>query len=77
LFASSKIDRFAFDVEILTLAYRRGLRVVEVPVTWYAREGSRVRPTADSLNMAWDLVRFRLRSSSLRGRNDQHAGSRS
>jgi glycosyltransferase involved in cell wall biosynthesis len=59
LFSSARVDRFAFDVEILALAQRRGMTIVEVPVTWSAKGGSRVRPFADSVNMMWDLVRLR------------------
>ena len=43
LFPASRLNGFAFDVELLYLARRAGLRVREVPVTWYYRPGSRVR----------------------------------
>lgn len=38
-----RVDRFAFDVEMLYLARRAGLKIVEVPVTWVNSPGSRVR----------------------------------
>jgi len=37
------IDGFAFDIEMLTIALVRGLRVAEVPVTWKNVEESKVR----------------------------------
>jgi len=40
LFADSRCDGFAFDVEVLALALHRGYRVVEVPVSWTAQAGS-------------------------------------
>lgn len=43
LFPSARLNGFAFDVELLYLARRAGLRVREVPVTWHHRPGSRVR----------------------------------
>ncbi len=57
LFELGRIDRFAFDVEILTLARELGFTVGELPVSWHARPGSTVRPFSDSIHMALDLRR--------------------
>lgn len=57
LFELGSIDRFAFDVEILSIARELGLTVGELPVTWHARAGSTVRPFSDSVRMALDLRR--------------------
>lgn len=43
LFPVSCVDGFAFDVELLFLAQRAGLRVREVPIVWRHKPGSRVR----------------------------------
>lgn len=56
LYSLSSVDGFGFDVEVLALASRLQLRVVEVPVDWTAIEGTRVRPFADALKMTRDLV---------------------
>jgi len=61
LFAEARVERFAYDVEILALARRQGYRVAEVPIRWADRSGSRVRPLLDSLQMLVDLVRIRFR----------------
>ncbi len=66
LFRAATIEGFAFDVEVLHLAQRRGLAIAEVPVTWRNDERSRVSPIRDSLRMFRDVVTIRLR----------HAGSR-
>jgi len=55
------IDRFAFDVELLFLAFRFGLRLREVPVTWRNSPGSKVSILADPLNMLTDVARVRWR----------------
>jgi len=61
LFRLTKVDGFAFDVEVLTLASRLGLTVVEVPVRWASVDGTRVRPIADSFRMTRDLVQIATR----------------
>jgi hypothetical protein len=45
------IDRFGFDVELIYLAYRAGLRLREVPVRWDHYEGSKVDLFNDSFKM--------------------------
>ena len=37
-----KVDLFEWDVELLLVAKKLGLRVVEVPVTWHYKEGGSV-----------------------------------
>lgn len=60
LFAELKIERFAYDVELVWLARRRGYRVVEVGVTWANSPRSSVDPLRDSARMMWDVVRMRF-----------------
>jgi len=54
-----RLERFAFDVELLARAVRLGATVVEVPVRWRHVEASRVRPLRDGLRMVWDATRLR------------------
>jgi len=59
LFAASRIDRFAWDVEILYLAQRRGLAIAEVPVLWFNSPESKVRVVRDAIQTLWDVLRIR------------------
>ena len=59
LFRRQYLHGFAFDVELLYLARRKGMAVVEVPIDWYYRTQSKVRPVRDSLAMASDILRVR------------------
>jgi glycosyltransferase involved in cell wall biosynthesis len=60
IFARLRLDDFAFDVEALYVARRRGYRVVELPVYFlYLGEQSSVELMADSLRMLRDLWRIR------------------
>jgi len=51
-----RIDGFAFDVELLTVARHWGFKIVEVPVRWRHVEASRVRPVRHSSEMFRDIV---------------------
>jgi Glycosyl transferase family 2 len=55
LFHCSVTERFAFDVEILSLARRLGLPIAEVPVQWMRVGGSQIRPWTDARSMARDV----------------------
>ncbi len=66
LFALQQLDGFAFDVEILFVARKLGLRTTDVAIDWHHSRDSRVRAVRDTLAMLGDLLRIRL--NNLRGR---------
>ena len=59
LFPLQTIEGWGFDVEILFIAQRFGYEIVEVPVTWYYGQRSKVRPIHDTIGMLQDLVQVR------------------
>jgi dolichyl-phosphate beta-glucosyltransferase len=61
LFAKSTINGFSFDVEVLCLAKKMGLKILEVPVRWHNSPDSKVRMVRDSARMMIDLFLIRLR----------------
>jgi dolichyl-phosphate beta-glucosyltransferase len=58
---AARIDRFAFDVELLYLAQRAGLRLREVPVRWNHSEGSKIVFVKDSWRMLREVVALQMR----------------
>lgn len=54
LFSQQTIKRWSFDIEILFLAKKKHLQVVEVPVDWSAQDNSKLQP---SLSLAWNIIR--------------------
>jgi dolichyl-phosphate beta-glucosyltransferase len=58
LFTLQKIKGFAFDVEILYLCQKLGFHVVEIPIDWTHKPGSKVSVVRDSIFMFVDLCRI-------------------
>jgi glycosyltransferase involved in cell wall biosynthesis len=56
LFAMTREDGFAFDVEVLALARALGVPFSEVPVRWSDRPGSSFRPVQDGVGSVRALV---------------------
>jgi dolichyl-phosphate beta-glucosyltransferase len=60
VFALQRVERFAFDVEVLSIARSLGYRIVELPVTWIDQPASTVNPITAPASMLLDLVRIRV-----------------
>ena len=59
IFGRSRIDGFAFDVEIFVVAERNGLAVSDLPVTVENSTRSTVRVVRDATRLVRDLFRIR------------------
>ncbi|MBI5189667.1 MAG: glycosyltransferase family 2 protein [Nitrospirae bacterium] len=60
LFRLQRVERFAFDAELLFLAKKRGLKIREMPVRWINSPESKVGLVRDSSRMLADIIRVRL-----------------
>ncbi len=61
LFKKQTVNGWAFDVEILYLAKKHGLRIVEHPVGWTNDLESKVR-FSSMIKMLWDIIKIRIKS---------------
>jgi glycosyltransferase involved in cell wall biosynthesis len=62
IFPQVTVDGWAFDVEVLTIARVRGLRVVEVPIEWHYRRESQINMVRDGFAMLREVLRIRARA---------------
>ena len=62
LFSELRLQGWAYDVELLYLARRWGMRVQQVPVTWRYEADTRLSVLGDSWSMAWELAQIRHRA---------------
>jgi dolichyl-phosphate beta-glucosyltransferase len=72
IFEQQRTEGFGFDPEILFLAQRHGLRVVEIPVRWAHDPATRVHVFTDSIRMLHDLLA--IRCNALRGYYPRRSG---
>lgn len=55
---------FSIDIELLYLAKKRGLSIIEIPVTWVDSGDSRVNTLFDGAKIFLDIISIRLRDIS-------------
>lgn len=73
VFPLQRLERWGFDVELLYLARKRGLKIAEVPVSWNESSASALRAVTplemlvDLLRVRWNDVLGRYRSPSPSG----------
>ena len=65
LFPLQTLTGWGFDVELLFIAQKRNMRILEVPINWYYKDNTRIHPIRDSIDMFLDVIR--IRRNSLRG----------
>jgi dolichyl-phosphate beta-glucosyltransferase len=60
IYERQRIMGFGFDMEILAIAQKvLGLRIKEVPVSWYNSPESRIRPVRDAWRTLKELIRIK------------------
>ncbi len=57
------IDGWAFDVELLFIARRCGLKIIEIPIDWHYQPNSRISPLRDSIEMVREVLSIRLKGA--------------
>jgi hypothetical protein len=60
IFTQTTVNRFAFDSEVIFLARKLGLHIIELPITLCNPQKSHVRILFDPFNMLYSLFAIRL-----------------
>jgi len=59
LFERQQAERWSFDIEILFIARKAGLKIIEVPINWNDVPGSKVNLFLDAIGMFCDIFTFK------------------
>lgn len=59
VFTRQKIERWGFDPELLFIARKFRLRMVEVPVEWAHDDRSKINPIVDGVKMGIEMLKIR------------------
>jgi glycosyltransferase involved in cell wall biosynthesis len=65
LFKLQTLPGWSFDIELLYLARRAGMRIREIPIHWYFGDDSKISAVRDAIHMIQDI--FRIHSNARRG----------
>ncbi len=69
IFPQGRIDRFAFDVEILSIAKKQGYKIKEIPITWINDTESKVnfksmiKMLLEVLEIRWNVIKGKYKSN--------------
>ncbi len=73
LFGLQRTRGWGFDVELLYIARRCGMSILEMPIDWYHDEQSKINAATTSFAMLWDMLAVRWRA--VRGMYDIPQGN--
>jgi len=65
IFELQNMNDWSFDVELLFLIKKFGLKLKEVPVKWVHKSGSKVRPVRDGIRSFLSVIKIRLNDLTL------------
>jgi dolichyl-phosphate beta-glucosyltransferase len=61
IFKKIKMKGYVYDVEVVLALKKRGIQIVELPLTWIHKEGSKVNLISDSVRFFFDLIILKIR----------------
>lgn len=71
LFKNLHTEGYAFDLEVILLAEKEGMRLAEYPVTIINQGDSRINVLTSSVSMLWDMVCIRRRVRKMTERSEE------
>jgi dolichyl-phosphate beta-glucosyltransferase len=69
VFTRQKIERWGFDPELLFIAKKFGMKMVEIPVEWAHDDRSKINPVVDGFKMGMEMLKIRW--NGITGRYDK------
>ena len=61
IFSNLQTLGFAHDVELIYLLQRKNIKIIELPVRWTHKSGSKINIMLDSLKMVFEILKIKLK----------------
>ena len=52
---------YVYDIEVALALKKNGIQIVELPLTWVHKKGSKVDIISDSIKLFFDLIILKMR----------------
>ena len=60
-FKKIKMRGYVYDIEVALALQKKGIQIVELPLTWIHREEGKVNLIRDSMKLFFDLIVLKMR----------------
>ena len=61
IFKKIQMKGYVYDIEVALALIKGGIQIVELPLTWIHKEGSKVNLISDSIKFLFDLIVLKMR----------------
>ena len=51
--------KFAHDIEIVVLAAKKKIKIIELPINWKHQKGSKINLIKDSFDIFWSICKIK------------------
>ena len=63
VFSKLQIYKFAYDVEIIQILKKNHIKIIELPIKWEHKDGSKISLFKDSMIMIIDIIKIRYKKN--------------
>ena len=61
IFKKIKMKGYVYDIEVALALKQKGIEIIELPLTWVHKKGSKVNIISDSIKLFFDLIILKMR----------------
>ena len=61
IFKKIQMKSYVYDIEVALALKQKGIQIIELPLTWIHKKGSKVNIINDSIKLFFDLIVLKTR----------------